>query len=460
MFEQESYNFEVPVEPLHEGDLFYNYEVGTWKITSGILAIFAISTLVSLGFIGTVGQTNVLMARGCDSPFVGRVCQVLDMAYVSTVLFGTDREYVDAAYERTDLGEAEVTWIDQTGVPAKFEYPEGYFYKEPSAQDPLAMNSTDGFLAPGIPNVSPVQSGNSLIDTPAVAPKKNKNTVVGEIPDSPFDLSDTTNTTTTVPGKTKGNKGNTNSADSKNSAAQNGEPKITPDQMAEATKNLNKKPFKDLANAVNELLANKEVNLESEFHISATGNLDKNGQFTKNSFRFTKAESTDPKMVGVVKRSIEAFNESGFLQILQDLQGEKLNLDLKQDSQNVTAIVQTELERETRANTLKSVLKLGLDIAIKKKEGDIKALETELASNNDPKKLAELQNDRDDLALLQGTSISAEGKKLTINFAVDKGAVQVLIRRKLQEQAAEAASELKKPSGNAMTTRNDNTAVK
>ncbi|HLA94641.1 MAG TPA: hypothetical protein VK612_02885, partial [Pyrinomonadaceae bacterium] len=123
MFEQESYNFEVPAEPLREGDLFYQYEVGTWKITQGIIAIFGVSALLSVALIGVLAQTNVLMAKSCDSPFVGRVCQVLDMAYVGTVLFGTDREYVDAAYERTDLEDAEITWIDQTGVPAQLEYP-------------------------------------------------------------------------------------------------------------------------------------------------------------------------------------------------------------------------------------------------------------------------------------------------------------------------------------------------
>ena len=44
--------------------------------------------------------------KGCESPLVGRVCDVLDTVYVSSMLFGTDRDYVDAVYDKTELGDA------------------------------------------------------------------------------------------------------------------------------------------------------------------------------------------------------------------------------------------------------------------------------------------------------------------------------------------------------------------
>src|ERR671912_271553 len=111
MFEQQSYRYDLPAEPLREGDLFYtSNEIGRWKFDNRIYAIFAGAAVFVFAFLGIAGQTPLLTARGCDSPFVGRVCQVLDMAYVGTMLYGTDREYIDAEYDKIDLNEAEVVW--------------------------------------------------------------------------------------------------------------------------------------------------------------------------------------------------------------------------------------------------------------------------------------------------------------------------------------------------------------
>src|SRR5688572_757688 len=215
MFEQESYSFEEPAEPLRQGDLFYKYEVGRWQLNNRIYAILAIAAVINFTFFGVLAQTNILTARGCDSPFVGRVCQVLDMAYVGAMLYGTDREYVDAAYDKIDINDAEVVWIDQTGVPAQLEYPEGYFQlanpEQFAQQQAMLANpypTTDGFNTSGFPPISPpIQSGSSLIDTPAIAPKNNPKARPNNLPDSPFDLSDVNGESTA---ENKGDKGNSN----------------------------------------------------------------------------------------------------------------------------------------------------------------------------------------------------------------------------------------------------------
>jgi len=426
MFEQESYNFEVPVEPLHEGDLFYNYEVGTWKITSGILVIFALSAVLSLAFIGTVGQTNVLMARGCDSPFVGRVCQVLDMAYVSTVLFGTDREYVDAAYERTDLGEVEVTWIDQTGVPAQFEYPEGYFYKEPSAQDPLAMNSTDGFLAPGIPSVSPVQSGNSLIDTPAVAPKKNRNAVVGEVPDSPFDLSDTDTATDKTPDKKgKGSK-NSNTSNSNQTVAQNNsntntDPNAVNEDEAKADKfgiYINKRPMKDKAKETLKDVEEKKVQLDLPFKVTITGTLGlgKDGKtvILKNPkpVAGNPPVKNDPAMEKLVQDWILAVGDAGWLGYLDKLKAKQLVITIEQNDTDLIASVKADQPTENVASSAASGLSTLLQIAATQVKDDEKTF-------------------------LEKATVKSEGKTFVLNFSIPKPVVQEMIQRKLAETAIE-----------------------
>jgi len=85
MFEQELYNAE-PAEKPQEGDLFYNYERTNWDIGPRIYKILAFSAVLNLAVLGFIAQSDVLTRRGCDSPWVGRVCQVLDMAYVGSGL--------------------------------------------------------------------------------------------------------------------------------------------------------------------------------------------------------------------------------------------------------------------------------------------------------------------------------------------------------------------------------------
>ncbi len=454
MFEQQSYNFEVPAEPSQEGDLFHGYEIGNWNLSTRIYQILAVSAVFNLAILGFVTQAELLTTRGCDSPFVGRVCQVLDMAYVGTVLFGTNREYVDADYDRTDLADAEITYIDVSGVTPPFVYPEGFFYKEPAADLAAGLMADSGFFAPGIP-ANPTQYGSSVIDTPPFVPKSNPNAINGELPDSPFGNDNPT--IGKVQKRPRGGRirGVTDANDQASADDQPADEKLPEGKVPDfaAIEDINKRPFKNLAVSVNELLTNKELNLSSEFSVSATAKLNKEGRLEKKTFKFTKAESSDPKMIDVVKRSIEAFSESGLLQYLKDLSGKDLSLTINQDNTNISAQVQSELERETRADSLKGILKLGIDLAISKKEEAI--AEMELA--NDPAKVKDLQSERDDLELLKNTKITTDGKKLVINFSVGKDVVQAMIQRKLAEQAAETK---KDSSTTPVAVNNTNTAQK
>jgi hypothetical protein len=84
------------------------------------------------------------------------VCQVLDTVYVGSLIFGTESEYADVDYAKTELEDADVTFIDVTGVTPPLTYPAGYFeLANPEQQasnmtDPMA-GFGDNMLAPGIP---------------------------------------------------------------------------------------------------------------------------------------------------------------------------------------------------------------------------------------------------------------------------------------------------------------------
>src|SRR5688572_541298 len=186
MFEQQSYNYEVIEVSSQPGDLFHGYEIKNWNFSPRLYKILGVSAVLNILALVVIGSSGLLTARGCDSPFVGRVCQVLDTVYVGSIIFGTEKEYADADYTPTELEDADVTFVDVTGVTPPLTYPSGYFQLANPEQnvanvtEPLAP----GFLAPGIPS-NPTFGG--LINTPPIAAPSNPNPIDGGLPSSPFD---------------------------------------------------------------------------------------------------------------------------------------------------------------------------------------------------------------------------------------------------------------------------------
>lgn len=446
MFEQHSYKFEAPSEPLREGDPFFDYEVGTWKFDNRIYAILVISLLINLSFLGVVAQTNVLMAKGCDSPWVGRVCQVLDMAYVGTVLFGTEREYADAVYERTELEDAEVTWIDQTGIEPQFEYPAGYFYQEPS-QDILAMDPNSAYnLPPGLSPMNPVQSGSSLIDTPPIAPKSNPNAVVGEVPGSPFDLSgnDTTPSTPISPRKSRGKRGNANApatpgnGTAGNNANVNPSPSPNTEDVATADKfgiYINKRPMKDKAKETLADVEAKKVALDKSFKVTVTGTLGvgKDGKtiVLKNPKPILdKNVKNDPAMEKLVQDWILAVGDAGWFGYLDKFKAKTVIITVEQNETDLVASIRADQPTPELANSQASGFRLLLQGAA-------------LAVKDDEK------------TFLERANVTSDGKTFILNFAIPKPIVQEMIQRKLNETAIE-----NKNTVNSLEHSSDNTAAK
>lgn len=445
MFEQHETERENAPKAVEPKGLFENYEIKPWVFSPRLYKILAGSAIANLLVLAIIGQTNMLTMRGCDSPFVGRVCQVLDTVYVGAMLFGTDRDYIDAEYERIDLGDAEVVWIDRTGDSAPFEYPGGYFEvanPEQAAADELAMNNPTLNYSTPFPS-----SGNSVLNRKPNLPKPNNNAVVGDLPDSPFEMEEDDEDVPTVgnlrngrrkpPANTKPTPEKDETSDeavADNDTNTNGQ---TPNPTGSGL-DINKRPLVDLANQVNELREKEGIDLQGAFIVKASGKIDKTGKLDPKTFRFERAEG-DEKLVGLVEESIEAINVAGYLQYLKDLSGRNLDLLFVQDEDSISATIMSEMESETRARSVKTLLELGISSAKSKKAGD-----------------GADQNDKDDLLLLEGAKIMVEGKRLIILFNVEKELVHPMIQRKLAESAADA----KKPNGNAAFRQSDNRAAR
>jgi hypothetical protein len=451
MFEQQLFNPES-AEPVktQPGDLLYNYEVKTWDLGPRIYKILAASAIFNLLGIAIIAQADLLTRRGCDSPFVGRVCQVLDTVYVGTILLGTEREFIDVEYDRIDLGEADITMIDVSNMEAPLSYPEGYFQvanPEQFAQMQAGVN--DPMMGyPGImPN--PTIPGPDMMNTRPVLPRPNRNAVSGNLPDSLFEVEGGENPTTANGGrKGRGGKAanantpsdqqtaeaNTNTNTNTNTDA----PKADPTAAVSGVE-INKRPIVDLGNYVIDLREKDGLNLESEFVILGRGKLNKDGKLDRSTFRYVNASSPDQRMIDVVKESIEAVNTAGYLQYLEQLSGKDLEMMFKQDAENISAMIQSEMETETRAQAVKTWMQIALDWTKSKKENPNAS-----------------QDDKDDLELLKNAKVEVQGKKVVISFSVPKTVAHPMIQRKL----AELAAENKKPSGNAGFKENDNTSAR
>ncbi len=185
---------------MQEKDILQGYEVGRWEFNPRIYKIIAASTVLALLPLFVLSQTNLLSASACESPFVNRVCQVLDTVYVGAKILAKDTGYVEKEYEDLQLKENnEVVWINETNIEPKLEYPTGYF--EIANRDELAalaaLNSGDPTstylnspsiippannnpIAPPSPRINPPLARNRSRSNDPVYPKRRSKIITGD----------------------------------------------------------------------------------------------------------------------------------------------------------------------------------------------------------------------------------------------------------------------------------------
>ncbi|CAN5526726.1 hypothetical protein BH10ACI2_BH10ACI2_23810 [soil metagenome] len=446
MFEQSLYKFEPVATPMIneiDVDLFKSYELKNWNFSPRIYKILVMSMLANAFALLIFAQTSLLTMKGCDSPLVGRVCEVLDTVSVGSMLFGTDREYVDVAYEKTELGDSEITFVDVTGVTPPLSYPDGYFqlanpveFEAKLDQYDMPPLSNDFGLPFGFPITKP-STGNSLLDTKPQLPKTNPNVIDGDLP--------TFNSSPGVPiypkmGSRKPNRGGQikSSLPDANDVAivtkpspmptPTPAPSSTPITSDPVTVEINKKPLVDFADDVAAKWDAKQVDLDQPFTIAMNGLLTAEGKLDreKSKFDLTKSKG-DPKMIDVAKLAIEAVGDSGFLTYLKSLDVDKFTVTLVQDDKQITAVISSAQKTPERANTVATGIRNSISLG----------------------KIA-VQNPSDERTLLDAATVTSDGKNFLLNFAIPKPVAQEMITRKLKEAQAKKAQQ-QKPNGNAIT---------
>jgi hypothetical protein len=451
MFEQSFYQPEPIATPTQEGDFLHNYEVRNWELGPRIYKIIGAAAAFHLVALLVVAQTSLLTMKGCDSPLVGRVCQVLDTIYVASQMFGTEREYVDAVYEKTQIGDdEEITFVDVTGETPPLSYPEGYWQiADPAGYQAKldAMNAMNGMAdiddLAGFPSSPPITtpSTGSLIDTPPVAPTPNPNVVQGQLPS--FGSSGTPSY------RPRGNRGGgrvKQPADVDDNAVAEKTPEKPKEEETAINPlssdavlgvEINKRPLTDFADDVATKWAAKEIDLNQPFIVVMNAALTKDGKLDPKLTKYdVSKQKGDQKMIDVAKAALEAIGDSGYLTYLKSVGIERVNVTLAQDDKQIIAVISAPQSSPERANTIGTAFNNYISLG----------------------KIA-VKNPSDERVLLDSAKAGSNGKDFVLNFTMPKPVAHEMITRKLTEAQAKKLQR-NQPNGTSTVRGDGNTALK
>ena len=450
-----------------EKDLFQGYEIKNWNFSPRLYKILGGATIFNILALLVMGQAEIFTTRGCDSPLVGRVCQVIDTLYVGSVLLSTDSEFVSKDYEKTELEDADITYIDVSGQTPPLKYPDGYFAVANPESEFAAMQNTDFSTfpssIPGIPTNPTMTPGTDLMVTPQVTPTPNKNAVTGTIPSESYSYDGTNPIATTPPLKNRKypriypprmpKMKNTSPSklpnfeddltaekkDKKDKADEKETAKNQPPVESEAVKEveINKKPFEELGDSLNDKLAKKEVDLNKPFSVILDGTISADGKLDSKKSKFGKSKG-DEQMVEVAKQAIAAVGDSGFLGYLKNIGVDKVNFTIVQNDKEISIIILSDQKMPEKAASIASSFNILLSGLVALDKNGIKKL------------------DENSKTLVNNSKVTSEGKNFKLNFVLPKQQAQDLINRSLKERAEKKAKQ-QQPNSSAELNNNSNT---
>lgn len=410
---------------MQDKDFLKGYEIRTLEFSPRMYKIFALAAIINLVGLFAIGQTNMLGRSACESPFVNRICTVLDTVYFSSKLMTTDTGYVVKEYEETKIKESDVVWIDQTNVEPALQYPAGYFQianRDELAmlsQDPLEAFPSDQFnpIEPPPPPIIPPSRPNlnDPLSRRQNLPKSKGNLIDGDLPED---------TATTKDDEQKPNGDEV--AD--NDKPENNKPekvpaedltKVNPPGTAPAIE-INKKPLFDFVDNTLAKVTSNRVDLRSQFKVVMNAYINEEGRLdTKKSRWIAEEEVGDPEMILVAKDAIEKIGDSGWLVYLTQADIKNIRIVFYQDEESLAADITAILPNENRARSLSLQFSSWVQAAI-------------FAHNNNLKTLKD-----DELTLLKSTAIKNERNLLKINFKLEKDVAHPIINTRLREYQAD-----------------------
>ena len=303
---------------------------------------------------------------------------VRDAFHITALFSGAG--FVDRPYNRTEIGD-DVDIIDFT--TEKFHYPEGYFATDQQGLPPLPPAPIPAQFMP-----QPVSLQPTPTPTPTPSPTATGTPLIAANGTKPGD----------------GAKPADNKAAPTPSAEDKATEKAQKDLEAAAKKTgidlpaegeINKAPFKDLAKYATELRDQGKLDFNKPFEVSIDTSLDEKGKLVNPN---VSRKSGDDTLVDLGKRLVAAMNDSGVLYYLkkinEDKPGTKVMFTIKQEGNDVIAIVETEVSSEASARVFSK------DFAIMLAAGALS------------------RKGKDEEVLLKKTEVNAEGNKLQFKLTL------------------------------------------
>lgn len=433
-----------------------NYEIKGWALSDKLYkAIIASVIIHSLALI-TVSQIDLFGTKACDSPYINKVCQVLETVYTASSLLGTDTEFSSRDYEKTEIPEEpqEVTFVD---VSDQFNYPPGYFdlVRQYDPNYSLNLSSSEFSSDSDTNNLPTFNDPSSQLDLlkPQTLPTPNPNPVIGNLP-APYNV-DKPKTDPKFPKWRRFPNRMLSSNDSiadkninanvpianlstnqnpiANSNQNNNQPINTnpiannsnTSAQTEQQKLFNKKPLEDFGIKYGQAILNKEIDLNAPFEIEIKATLNEFGKFAKSSM--VVKPGSDPKMVEVAKEAISAFSDSQLLLTLYNAGVRNVTIKFSQDKDNLQAIIISEAETPNKASAIQSSVNFAIKGA-----------------------LLNMNPESDEAKLINKAELSTQGKLFIVNFLLPNNEKVELIEknlRSLQEKLKKSNSEIPETLG-------------
>lgn len=412
---------------MQDKDFLQGYEVSNFYLSPRMYKIFAIAAIVNFIGLFVIGQTNMLARSACESPFVNRICTVLDTVYFSSKLLTTDAGYVVEEYAESKIRESDVVWIDQTNVEPSLQYPTGYF--QIANRDELAMlaeNPLEAFPADPITPIQPPPPPilppsrpdlNDPLSRRQNLPNRKGSLIDGDLPED----------TDTIEDGDKPDKDQVADKDKTGDKPQDKPTVVDPPGTAPAVE-INKKPLFDFVDNVVAKVNSNRVDLRRQFKVVMNAYINEEGRLDIEKSRWISAEEEgDPEMILVAKDAVEKIGDSGWLVYLTKADINNVRIVFYQDEESLAADVTAIMPNENRARSTAVQFSGYIQAAI-------------FAHNNNIKKFKE-----DELTLLKAAGIESERNLLKIKFNLKKEVAHPIINTRLREYQADKAKQ--QPAG-------------
>jgi hypothetical protein len=179
---------------------------------------------------------------------------------------------------------------------------------------------------------------------------------------------------------------------------------------------LNKRPLMDFALKVCDSVQNKKVDLETSFLIELQGVLTKEGTLSQDKSKFVRARG-DKEMSEIAKSGLLSISDAGLFKYLSLMDFRDINILAAQNDKSFTLRISSQLESPQRAKQVRS----GLSTLIT-------MFKSYNFSSND-------ENNKDVLDVFNSALITADGRKVLIEFVLSKPVFQTLVQKHLGKVA-------------------------